>query len=96
LLLPFNHESAVVSLMPSDSIDVQIGRPVYVRSTLTTDVGVALAYRASYRIAVTEGTALVIAPSLYLVNFDYLESSGARVFWEIGGEVRLGRQAGGR
>lgn len=91
ILLPFNHESGVVSLVPSDSVNLQRGVPVYVRSRVTSQVGIGFAYRASYRIALSEGTAVVIAPSLYMVNFEHLNSSPARGFLEVGGEVRLGR-----
>jgi hypothetical protein len=88
VLVPFNREAHVVSMGQSDSVDLRRGEYVDVRTVAQSRAGISIAYRGSYRIALKEGMAVVVAPSLYAVNIDYLES-GFRGFLEVGGEIRL-------
>lgn len=89
LLVPLKRDTEVVGMVASDSVDLAWGEYVDVRSVIEARAGISFALRGSYRLALTQKTAVVVAPSLYLMNFDYLLSSPLRGFLEIGGDFRL-------
>jgi hypothetical protein len=89
LLVPIIRYTEVVGLAASDSVDLVRGEYVRERSIVHSRTGISLAYRISYRIALSERLGIVVAPSLYLINFDYLDSSPARGVLEVGGDLRV-------
>ena len=90
VLYPLKHDTRVVGMTPSDSVDIARGEYVLVRSIIRSRAGLSFAARGSYRIALSDRMGVFIAPSLYLVNFEYLLSSPFRGTIEVGGDLQLG------
>lgn len=88
LLVPIWAETFVVGMADSDSVDLESGEYVPVRSTIKTDAGTSLAGRLSYRVALGERLALIAATSAYVANFEYPVRSPVRGVLELGAEYR--------
>lgn len=89
VLIPLRRDTRVVGFTASDSVDLVRGEYVLVRSVINSRTGISVAARGSYRLAITEQFAVIAAPTLYIMTFEYLESSPFRAFLEIGGDFRL-------
>ncbi|HEX6368967.1 MAG TPA: serine protease [Longimicrobium sp.] len=89
LLLPGSRTTSAVRMAPTDSVDLARGEYVQSRTTVNVPAGISVGARGSYRIALSRHTAVLIAPSFYLMNFDHGRVFAYHPVLEIGADFRF-------